>query len=139
MATQEQIRQFFSERKGKPKVFKVGGKLSFNEMPKELQDEIKKRLAEKDPVIEAGLRGELPGLKIDGKAVTRDNIHEFEIKKTKIEQKKLEDMSKDELEAYALKFKIPIIKSVDLDKRRSKDKLIAEIKKLEVKNDGSKS
>ena len=88
MATQEQINQFFATKQNKPKRMKIGGKFSFNELPKDKQEEIKKRLAEKDSIIDAGFKGELPGIKIDGKAVTRDNIHEFEVKPKKKEEVK---------------------------------------------------
>lgn len=88
MATQEQINQFFATKPNKPKRIKVGGKFVFDELPKEKQEEIKKRLAEKDPIIDAGLKGELPGIKINGKAVTKDNIHEFEVKPKKKEEVK---------------------------------------------------
>jgi hypothetical protein len=64
----------------KPIRIKVGGKLSFANLSSELQTAVKKRLAQKDNVAAKGLAGELPGIKIDGREVTKDNIHEFEVK-----------------------------------------------------------
>jgi len=77
----EQIRQFFATKKSQPKTIHMeGGSLKFKNLPKENQTEILKRLAEKDEVAKKGFDGILPGLTIDGKVVTVDNIKEFEIK-----------------------------------------------------------
>ena len=64
-----------------------GNKVAFASMPKDLQSSIKERLAEKDPVMAEGLKGNLPGIKIDGKQVSRDNIKDFELKHAKVEVK----------------------------------------------------
>jgi len=90
---EEQKRQFFAMKKEKPHTIKVGGKFGFASLPKHMQETIKKRLAEKDKVIARGLKGEFPGIKIDGKQLTRENLHEFEkssMPKVKIEKKKEE-------------------------------------------------
>ena len=76
----EERKQFFARKEKEPFVARVGGKFSFSKIPNQIQEVIKKRLAEKDEVMSKGLKGEIPGLKIDGKQVTRDNIHEFELK-----------------------------------------------------------
>jgi hypothetical protein len=69
---------FFANRP-KPHVVHMGGKkLALANLPKEIQQRVMIRLAEKDEVMAQGLKGILPGIKIDGKQVTRDNIHEFE-------------------------------------------------------------
>ena len=85
-------RRFYANKPGEPNTIHVGGKFSFNKLPKAAQVKIKKRLAEKDDIIAQGLKGILPGIKINGKQVTRDNIHKFEKKvktpKTKKEVKK---------------------------------------------------
>ncbi len=94
---EEEKRQFFANKPGEPNTVHVGGRFSFNSLDKEIQVKIKKRLAEKDDVIAKGLKGILPGIKINGKQVTKDNIHEFEkkvkapkVKKAKkIEKKKV--------------------------------------------------
>jgi len=87
-----QKQQFFAKSKDEPTTVKVGGKFSFSKLPQEVKKKVLNRLAEKDEVMARGLKGELPGLKIDGKQVTRENIHEFELKsegsikvKTKVE------------------------------------------------------
>lgn len=59
---------------------KIGGRLRFSSFSPEVQQAIKDRLAEKDDVLAQNLKGVLVGLKIDGKQVTKDNVHEFEIK-----------------------------------------------------------
>ena len=64
-----------------------GNKVAFASMPKDLQTSIKERLAERDPVMAEGLKGNLPGIKIDGKQVSRDNIKDFELKPAKVEVK----------------------------------------------------
>jgi hypothetical protein len=66
-----------------------GNKVAFASMPKDLQSSIKERLAEKDPVMAEGLKGNLPGIKIDGKQVSRDNIKDFEKKPAKVEIKEV--------------------------------------------------
>jgi len=71
--------RFFANKSGKPHKVGIGGKFAFSKLPVELQKELKEKLASKDPVVKQGLDGILPGIKIDGKQVTRDNIHEFEI------------------------------------------------------------
>jgi len=94
MATQEQINQFFATKPGKPNKIKINGKFSFNRLPKDVQEKVKKRLAEKDEIMEKGKKGILPGIKIDGKQVTRDNIHEFEIKEKPKKIKKPKKVTK---------------------------------------------
>ena len=93
-------RQFFAKRPNTTTV-KVNGKFGFNSLPVHMQEEIKKRLAKKDDVMARGMAGEIPGLKIDGKQVTRDNIKDFEIGKKeskKEEPKKSEEYVKEDLE-----------------------------------------
>ena len=79
---------------------KIGGKFGFTSLPNHLQEDIKKRLAERDVVMNAGLKGILPGIKIDGKQVTRENIKDFEVGKTlkKEEVKKEEEKEPEEEE-----------------------------------------
>lgn len=98
-------RRFFAMKKEKPTTVKVGGKLSVNKLPSSVISLVKKRLAQKDEVMARGLKGELPGLKIDGKQVTRDNIHEFEISNKNKTNKKVSEkkgdkksMTKEDLE-----------------------------------------
>uniref|UniRef100_A0A6M3K1V8 Uncharacterized protein n=1 Tax=viral metagenome TaxID=1070528 RepID=A0A6M3K1V8_9ZZZZ len=149
----EQIRQFFA-KKGEPNVVQTEGKkFSLSSLPKEQRSEILKRLAEKDKVMARGLLGEIPGLLIDGKQVTKDNIHEFELKpKEEIkvievpEEIKVIEKTEDTLEVPEETFKELYTKS-DLEKLsfkelkvigkkfgttdRSKSKLIKEILKLQ--------
>ena len=88
MATLEERRQFFANRKNLNIIHMGGNKLAFAKFPKDIQKKVMDRLAEKDEVMVSGLKGILPGIKIDGKQVTKDNIHEFE--KTKTGTKKSE-------------------------------------------------
>ncbi len=78
MATLEERKQFFAHRPNYHSVKMEGKSLHVVNLPKEDQEFIKKRLAEKDDVMAEGLKGILPGLKINGRQVTKDNIHEFE-------------------------------------------------------------
>jgi len=100
---QSEQNQFFANKSGTPHKVRVGGKLSFSKFPVELQKKIKEKLAEKDPTMKRGLSGELPGLKINGKQVTRENIHEFEIDKMsekkpkKVKEEKLEEIVTEEV------------------------------------------
>lgn len=96
---EEQKRQFFAMKSEEPNTVKVGGKFGFNSLPNHMQETIKKRLAEKDKVMARGFAGEIPGLKIDGKQVTRENLHEFEIPKmrTKVKPKEVKVDKKVEL------------------------------------------
>lgn len=93
---EEQKRQFFAMKSKEPHTAKVNGKFSFNSLPLNIQETIKKKLAKKDKVMARGLKGELPGLKINGKQVTRENLHEFEISKmnTKVKPKEVKVKTK---------------------------------------------
>jgi len=105
---------FFSRKPNTPMRLKMGGKkLAFANFPQDLKDKVIKRLAEKDEVLAKASKGVLIGLKIDGREVTRDNIHEFEKgykkeskKEVKIEEgdipvKPEEKYTKDELEGFS--------------------------------------
>lgn len=93
-------KRFFASKPNPPHRITMGGKVvKLANFPEEKQKEFKKRIAEKDEVMARGLAGEIPGLKIDGKQVTRDNIKDFEIpemkrfaktKSKKVESKKVE-------------------------------------------------
>ena len=93
-----------------------GNKLAFGNLPKEIQVTIKERLAEKDPVMAEGLKGNLPGILINGKGVTRDNIHEFEIQ-PKIEVKPIESKyTKEEVKGMNKKEQSDILNSLGITK-----------------------
>ncbi len=87
---EEQKKQFFAMKEKEPNTVRINGKFGFNSLPKHVQDTIKKRFVEKDSVMAQGLAGEIPGLKIDGKQITKDNIKDFEISEmnTKVKPKK---------------------------------------------------
>jgi hypothetical protein len=86
---EEQKRQFFAMKVGEPKVMRMGGKkLSMANIPEDVRSKLLDRLVEKDEVLKQGQKGILPGLLIDGKQVTKDNIHEFEKKEVKKEEVK---------------------------------------------------
>jgi len=82
----------------KPTRMKVGGIFKFVNLNSEVKKAVMNRLSSKDNVLAQGQKGILPGIKINGKQVTRDNIKEFEISKAK-EIKKL-----SKKEAYDLNF-----------------------------------
>lgn len=108
----------------------VGGKFSFKSLSKEKQEEIKKELAEKSDVLKQGKEGIIPGIKIDGKVVTKDNIKDFEISKKEAKAKKKEGYTKSELEKYSF------LELKEIGKKfgttdRSKTNLIKEILKLQ--------
>ena len=110
---------------------KVNGKFSFESLSPDMKLAIKKRLVEKDPIMERASRGELPGIKINGKVVTKDNIKEFEInpKVKKIEKEgEQKEMSKNDL------FKLSFSKLKEIAEKlgetgRSKSGLIKDILK----------
>jgi len=144
---EEQKRQFFAMKKGEQTIVKnFGGKVSLSRFPEEHRNKILKRLAEKDETMARGLTGELPGLLIDGKQVTKDNIHEFELKPKKIAVSK--EIRKEIVEeTYPKEVKEELYKKSDLEKLsmkelkvigkefgttdRSKKNLIKEILKLQ--------
>lgn len=90
MITKEAENQFFALKGIKPthRISMGGKKIAMANFPKETKDKLMNRLAEKDEVIKQGQLGILPGIKIDGKQVTKDNIHDFELKPKKEEPKK---------------------------------------------------
>lgn len=100
----EQIKQFFATKKSEPKVMNMNGKsLKLANLDKEQRDYIMKRLAEKDEIANKGIHGILPGLKIDGKIVTKDNIKDFEIKSVVIKPVEKPVLKKyTEKELYAM-------------------------------------
>ena len=109
-------------------MFKVhmGGKqLSFVSLPREVQNKVLDKLASRDPVLAEGQKGILPGLKIDGKQVTRDNIKDFEIKEKPVKSKP--EVKAKAVEPKQIKKKIetkPEVKTVKLKvKKKSLDDL----------------
>jgi len=75
----EEKRVFFAKRPNTTTINMAGKKFSLSNLSEEDRKNIMKRLAQKDEVLQSGILGILPGIKIDGKQVTKDNIHEFEI------------------------------------------------------------
>ena len=93
---EEDKRQFFANKVGPHHTINMGGKkLALANFPKEMQRKIMNKLTEKDPVLALGDKGILPGIKINGRQVTRENIHEFE-KKDKKEVKEIKEVQKEE-------------------------------------------
>ena len=128
----EDERQFFATKSGEPhKVHMEGKRVSFANFPKDVQKKILERLAKKDNVMARSLAGEFPGIKIDGKQVTKDNLHEFEIKPGQIKkEKKVEDKkySKDDLNKLNFKELKKLAKKLG-QTGRSKSGLIKDILK----------
>ena len=137
-----QKKQFFAMKEKEPTVIRnLGGKFSFSKLPKETRNKILVRLAEKDEVMAKGKAGILPGIKIDGKEVTRDNLKDFEKKPEKAEKKevvtkeskketKKEKLTKKELEAMTFSELRKLGYKVGT-KDRSKKNIIKEILKLQ--------
>ena len=67
---------------------KIGGKFSFSKLQPEVQKAVRDRLASKDNILASNQRGILPGIKINGIQVTKDNIKDFEIEPGKVLEKK---------------------------------------------------
>ena len=131
---QEQKNQFFANRPNTTTIKMGGRKLALVNLPKESQKGIMDRLAEKDEVLNKGSRGILPGLKIDGIQVTKDNIKDFELKpkaeKVKKEEEKVEVKKYTKKELNAMEFKdLKVIGKKFGTTDRSKDNLIKEILK----------
>ena len=135
--TKAEEKVFFASKPNKPHRVTMGGKkLSLANMPKEIQDKVKKVLAEKDEVMAKGLAGEIPGLKIDGRQVTRDNIHEFEkgfkkdkkAKKSNVKSEKKSGHSEEELKKLSFSKLKKLAKSLG-ETGRSKFGLIKDILK----------
>ena len=130
-----QKKQFFAMKEKEPTVVRnLGGKFSFSKLPKETRNKILVRLAEKDGVMNKGLRGILPGIKIDGREVTKDNIHEFEkknipkVKVIEVEKTKKELYKKADLELLSFSKLKKIAKKLG-EIGRSKEGLIKDILK----------
>jgi len=134
MLTKAEEKRFFARKTNKPNRVSMGGKkLVLANMPKEIKDKLVSRLAEKDEVLAKGLAGELPGLKIDGRQVTRDNIHEFEkgfkdAKKPKVKSEEKLKYSEDELKKLSFNKLKKLAKSLG-ETGRSKFGLIKDILK----------
>ena len=141
----EQKVAFFSRSKREPTIAKVGGKFSFSKLSQEVKKNIFNRLAEKDEVMAKGLKGEIPGILIDGKVVTKDNIHEFELEPLSEKEKKLAEevwekgdeseveeelYKKSDLEKLSMK-ELKVIGKKFGTTDRSKVNLIKEILKLQ--------
>ena len=93
----EEKQKFFAHRPNTTTVRMGGKKLAVANLPKEVRNKVMDRLVEKDEVMRKGQSGILPGIKIDGKEITKDNIHEFEIHPVeRIKEEKLEKMVEPE-------------------------------------------
>jgi len=134
---EEEKKQFFATQSKPLNTVKMnGGKVSLANFPKEIKDDVMSKLAEKDPVMAEGQKGIIPGLLINGRQVTRDNIHEFEINKPKVKKavKEEKKFSKEDLQMIAdkdgLKGLRSLVKKLKLDiKFRGVKEAIREILK----------
>jgi len=129
--TEKELARFYANKPQKPNVVTIGGKLAFANMPKNIQQKISNRLAEKDPVIKRAIETSKFNLIIDGQEVGRDNIHEFEIEKfgeESIAGKKFSDEHKSEIDAIKnsvnLKPEVKIeVKEEKMEKKDIKNKI----------------
>lgn len=132
--TKEERTQFFATKSGEPtRISMKGQSLKLANLPEANRRKILDRLAKKDEVMGMGKLGILPGLKIDGKQVTRDNIKDFELKpkEVKVEKKvKEEKYIKSDLEELSFK-ELKVIGKKLGTTDRSKKNLIKEILKLQ--------
>jgi len=132
--TKAEEMQFFAHKKGSRTRITMGGKkLALANMPDEVRERVKERLAEKDEVIAQGKLGILPGILIDGKQVTKDNIHEFEISGMKSKEiiKPKEEVKKSE-EVEEPEEIIDEIKEKVVDKLTKKELEVMTFKELKV-------
>jgi len=124
---------------------KIGGKLNFASLPKDTKKAILERLASKDPTMKDSFhKGSLPGIKIDGKEVTKDNIHEFEVSPSKNKERKLEEIASPSKPIYekhtqkdleSMSFKqLKVVGNKLGTTDRSRKKLIKEILNLQGGN-----
>ena len=137
----EQKAQFFAQRPNTTTVKMGGKKLALSNFSSEEKQVLMKRIAERDPVMQEGLNGILPGLLIDGKQVTRDNIKDFELKAKvkKVKEKEVEPVEKEivkdkytKKELSAMQFKeLKVIGRKFNTTDRSKKELIKEILELQ--------
>ena len=139
MVTKEAAAQFFAVKGTPPnKISLKGNKVSLANFPKEMKEKVLNELAEKDPIMALGKKGILPGIKIDGKQVTRDNIKDWEIgKKEKLveKKKKVKEVEKVKYTKKELNLKdfkeLKVIGKKFGTTDRSKVNLIKEILKLQ--------
>lgn len=130
----EQINQFFSNRPNTTTIKMNGKKLALANFSKEEKKKIKDRIAEKDEVMNKGRMGILPGLKINGIQVTKDNIKDFEVKSKKAKVDKVKEVVKKypKKELNDMSFKeLKVIGNKLGTTDRSKKDLIKEILKLQ--------
>ena len=117
---EEQRKQFFAMKSEEPHKVRVGGKFGFNSLPSNTQEVIKKRLAEKDNVMTKSINGALPGIKIDGKQVTKENLHEFEKKSDEKPKEVKEKVAKE------LKYNLTELEKLSFSKLKKLAKTLGE-------------
>jgi len=105
----ERKAQFFNMRPNLTTVKMGGKKLALANFSPEEKKVVMERIAERDPVMREGLKGVLPGLLIDGKQVTRDNIKDFELKPKTVKVKEvvkkvIEEIVEKEVESVGEKY-----------------------------------
>jgi len=133
---QEQERQFFATQTKPIQRIKMNGKkLCLANLPKEMREKVIDSLASKDPVLAQGKIGILPGIKIDGKEVTRDNIHEFEKDFKKIGKEEIKEV-RESLKAKVeeVKPKIEEIKPMVKEETKTKEPVKAKTKRTAKKS-----
>lgn len=127
---EEEKKKFFARRPNHQTVKMGGKKLALKNFPEEEKNKVIKRLSEKDEVANEGRLGILPGIKIDGKKVTKDNIKDFEKKEKVVEKPKSKKYNEDDLNKMSFKDLKKVGKKFGTTDR-SKKKLISEILELQ--------
>ncbi len=135
MGTIEERKQFFANRENVNVISMKGKPIKLANFSEEDKRKVMDRLAEKDKVMAQGRKGILPGIKIDGKQLTRENIKDFEIDKMgeSVPEKSVQSetrYSKEDLEKLTFK-KLKVIGNKLGTTDRSKTRLIKEILKLQ--------
>lgn len=94
VVNQEIVRQFFATKERKPITVKIGGQFKFDNLPNQVQIQIKERLAEKDPVVKDISERKAVGIIIDGKEVTQQWADELDLTKPNIPRSDGVDINK---------------------------------------------
>jgi len=84
-----ELNRFFANKPETYQKIHMGGKsLHLANFPMNIRRKVMDKLAKNDSIMAKGQKGILPGIKINGIQVTRDNIHDFEIKPAKAKKPK---------------------------------------------------
>ena len=86
MVNKKIMSTFFNTRPNPPNVVNVGGKFSFKSLPKKVQNDIKDKLASKDPIVGNLAKRKALGVKIDGREVDQNWADQLDLDKPHIKR-----------------------------------------------------